>query len=152
MSPRPDLAAGAVVTGAPRNLPLARHGRLAPTRVVSDPLRLRQIVRNLLTNAIRNGGDRISVRTYMTDDGGHIEVSDDGAGFEAEDAERIFAPYGRAKRTDLATGSIGLGLTVSRQLARLMGGDLVAMRQNGLTTFRLSLPLSDQVTPARSEP
>ncbi|MDJ0960449.1 MAG: HAMP domain-containing sensor histidine kinase [Acidimicrobiia bacterium] len=125
---------------------------LGPIQVDADPLRLRQIVRNLLTNAIRHGGNHISVRTLSADGHGHVEVSDDGGGFDLDDAEAIFAPYGRAKRTNLATGSIGLGLTVSRELARLMGGDLMAIRDEGFTTFRLSLPLSPAPLPSSTAP
>ena len=119
---------------------------ILPIQVEADPLRLRQIIRNLITNALRHGGDRIAVRSFSKDGLGYIEVADDGAGFDATDAENIFAPYGRATQTDLSTGSIGLGLTVSRQLAQLMGGELNVVREDDWTTFRLSLPLTDQST------
>ena len=111
-------------------------------KVRADPTRLRQITRNLLTNAIRYGGDRIVVVTGAADDWGMVEVRDDGRGIDADDLERIFEPYERASGVEAARpGSVGLGLYVSRQLARLMGGDLSCRREEGETVFQLTLPL-----------
>ena len=111
-------------------------------KVQADPTRLRQITRNLLTNAIRYGGQRVVVVTGTADDRGVVEVRDDGQGIDAEDLERIFQPYERASGVEAARpGSVGLGLYVSRQLARLMGGDLTCHREGGETIFRLTLPL-----------
>lgn len=113
-----------------------------PVAVAADPLRLRQIIRNLVTNAIRHGGDSITVRTWAEADGGVVLVADDGPGFDADETEKLFQPYGRSRKTDTKTGSIGLGLTVSRQLARQMGGELSARRAEDLTLFELRLPLA----------
>lgn len=111
-------------------------------KVQADPTRLRQITRNLLTNAIRYGGRRVVVVTGTADERGVVEVRDDGLGIDADDLERIFQPYERASGVDAARpGSVGLGLYVSRQLARLMGGDLTCHREGGETVFRLTLPL-----------
>ena len=54
--------------------------------------------------------------------------------------EKVFEPYETAHRSTGVTGSMGLGLTVSRELARLMGGDLQYLRIDGETIFRLVLP------------
>ena len=116
---------------------------VAEVGVVADPLRLRQIVRNLITNAVRHGGPDISVRTYRTEKSGVVDVSDNGPGFAADEVETMFKAYGRAAGTNARSGSIGLGLTVSQQLATLMNGRIEALRENGITTFRLSLPLQD---------
>jgi signal transduction histidine kinase len=71
-----------------------------------------------------------------------VEVRDDGRGIDADDLERIFEPYERASGVEAARpGSVGLGLYVSRQLARLMGGDLSCRREEGETVFQLTLPL-----------
>ncbi|HEU4895606.1 MAG TPA: PAS domain S-box protein, partial [Acidimicrobiia bacterium] len=111
-------------------------------KVRADPTRLRQITRNLLTNAIRYGGDRVHVVTAARDDRGVVQVRDDGRGIDADDIERIFEPYERASGVEAARpGSVGLGLYVSRQLARLMGGDLSCRREDGETVFELTLPL-----------
>lgn len=111
-----------------------------PALVVGDEVRIRQIVRNMVTNAVRHGGDLVTVRTLSTGSVGVVEVWDNGSGFGDNNIEALFAPYGRSDQTDLATGSIGLGLTVSRQLAVLMGGNLEAARESNQTVFRLTLP------------
>ena len=69
-----------------------------------------------------------------------IRVRDDGAGIPARDREKIFEPYHRAHRFEGQPASVGLGLTVSRQLARLMGGDLNYTYADGHSVFMLSLP------------
>lgn len=111
-------------------------------KVQADPTRLRQITRNLLTNAIRYGGDQVVVVTGSAGDRGVVEVRDNGRALGADDFERIFEPYERASGVESSRpGSVGLGLYVSRQLARLMDGDLVCKRENGETVFVLTLPL-----------
>lgn len=109
-------------------------------QAVADPGRVRQVVRNLLTNAYRYGGS--SVRVAVTNGGGtvHILVSDDGDGVPPTKRTTIFEPYQRAHDRDGAIGSIGLGLAVSKKLARLMGGDLVYRYEEGRSVFDLALP------------
>jgi len=111
--------------------------------VAADPLRLRQIIRNLVTNAHRHGGDQMTVHTYQKEGYGFVAVADNGQGFDPDEAEMLFKPYGRSRHTDTSTGSVGLGLTVARQLARLMGGDLTARRDEESTVFELELPLAE---------
>jgi signal transduction histidine kinase len=109
--------------------------------VEGDPLRVRQILRNLLTNAQRYGGERVRVEIGRIGSTGVVQVLDDGAGIASEDEAGIFEPYvtmhGQAGRP----GSVGLGLPVARGLATRMGGDLVYKRVEGWTAFELSLPL-----------
>jgi len=105
-----------------------------------DPLRFRQIVRNLLTNAVRYGGGTIRVEGGTSPSGSiWLRVVDDGPGIPAEDREAVFQPYTRARSDRALPGSMGLGLPVSRRLARLMGGDLV-YRFEGGSVFELTLP------------
>jgi PAS domain S-box-containing protein len=105
-----------------------------------DPLRFRQIVRNLLTNAERYGGGTVRVEGGASSNGSTwLRVIDDGAGIPAEDREAVFQPYTRARSDHAPPGSMGLGLPVSRRLARLMGGDLV-YRYDGGSVFELTLP------------
>ncbi|MEX0796796.1 MAG: PAS domain S-box protein [Acidimicrobiia bacterium] len=108
----------------------------------ADPARLRQIIRNLTTNAIRYGGDRVTVSVKRIDGEACVEVSDDGPRMNTLDMNRIFEPYTRSEAIIAAPGSIGLGLTVSRSLARLQGGDLVCVREGSYNVFRVSLPLA----------
>lgn len=121
---------------APDSLDLCEYELTAS----ADATRLRQIIRNLLTNSRRYGGDHVELAAGQSEEDLWIEVRDNGPGISAEDAARIFQPYETAHRTSGVTGSVGLGLAVARQLARLMGGDLVYERRGTYTIFRLTLP------------
>ena len=105
-----------------------------------DPGRIRQILRNLITNARRYGGDDIVIATRRFDDHIELDVVDDGSGVSEDEAGTIFEPFGRAHSAGTQPGSIGLGLSVSRDLARRMGGDLVYSRVAEQTVFTLTLP------------
>jgi len=111
-------------------------------RVVADAVRLRQILRNLITNADRYGGEHIEIDCAARDDGIAVRVVDDGEGIPMEARERIFDPYQRAYEHPGRPGSVGLGLTVSRTLARLMGGDLVYDYVDGKSVFELIIPFA----------
>lgn len=105
-----------------------------------DEMRCRQVVRNLVTNSIRHGGDKVWVEGEV--DGGllYLHVCDDGPGIEADMREAIFDPYVSRPNDGTRPESVGLGLTVSRQLARLMRGD-VLYSYAGHSRFTLVLPL-----------
>jgi signal transduction histidine kinase len=105
--------------------------------VMADPRRVRQILRNLLTNAQRHGGPQLRVVVGALRDAAWLEVRDNGDGIAEEDANRVFEPY----VTSGGQGSVGLGLAVARQLAELMGGTLHYERSAGESVFRLQLPL-----------
>lgn len=107
----------------------------------ADPIRVRQILRNLVSNAIRYGGDQIEVVAYKDVGVCVVEVCDTGSDIGPTDRERIFEPYERAHVTEGRTGSVGLGLSVSRTLAELMHGSLT-YRHDGRSVFRLELPAS----------
>lgn len=106
----------------------------------ADPQRFRQIMRNLLSNAERHGGNTVRVTVGSVDSQVAVRVSDDGGGVPPEDVERIFEPYQRADGSDIKKGSVGLGLSVARRLARLMGGDLEYVQEGEWATFRLTVP------------
>lgn len=112
--------------------------------VVADPQRARQIIRNLITNAQRYGGP--SIRVVVGDEGtrGFLEVRDNGESLSPTDRSEIFEPYTRAEQRTGVTASVGLGLTVSRRLARHMGGDLVYTHDGNETIFLLTLATSDR--------
>ncbi len=111
----------------------------SPSSVTADPIRVRQILRNLITNALRYGGPSITIVTSQGPGTWAVEVIDDGGGIPLEDHDRIFLPYERAHQSAGLPGSVGLGLTVSRTLAELMGGSLT-YRFDDLSVFRLELP------------
>lgn len=108
-------------------------------RAIGDPTRIRQIMRNLITNAINHGGQAIAIR--MTEEAGqsHVCVWDNGTTLTEESAERLFDRFYTGQRPRTQPGSVGLGLFLSRHLAQLMGGDLTVDIEEG-TEFRLTLP------------
>ena len=119
---------------------------------IGDPGRVRQIVRNLVTNAVRYGGDSLEIRFGVGDGMVRVEVADDGPGLEREDWDRIFEPYYRAHQgAETQPAAIGIGLSVARHLARLMDGDLTYRREAGWSVFRLSLPGAPVVTRDEAE-
>lgn len=108
----------------------------------ADVLRTRQIVRNLITNATRYGGDTIQIETSASSSMANVIVRDNGSGVNGVDPERIFDAYYRAPGGETAPDSVGLGLSVARQLAQLMDGDLRYRRREGWTCFDLVHPLA----------
>ena len=106
---------------------------------LGDASRVRQILRNLLENAGRYGGTRIEIAATAGDV--WVEVRDDGTGVPASILSTLFEPYQHAGRPTGLTESLGLGLSVSSQLAQLMDGELVHERTGDWTAFRLTLPL-----------
>jgi signal transduction histidine kinase len=120
--------------------------RIEALQVLGDSVRIHQIARNLITNADRYGGDAITVEVYADADEAILEVKDNGSGIPADKAELVFAAFGKAHSDPGRTESVGLGLTVSRNLARMMGGDVTYSRCDGWTCFSLRLPLVAVVT------
>lgn len=108
---------------------------------IGDPGRVRQIVRNLVANAQRYGGDTIRVELSQGTDHAILRTCDNGSGVPEGERERIFEPYASAQGVRAHAGSIGLGLAVSRELARLMGGDLTYRYEDGESIFELTLPV-----------
>ncbi len=117
-----------------------------PVTALGDPGRVRQILRNLLTNAVRYGGDHIQIQMKSNGSRAFVQVCDDGPGVPEQDRTTIFEPYHRSHTTPGRPGSVGLGLTVSRALARLMGGDLTYQYQDGNSIFEVVLNAPDQPT------
>jgi PAS domain S-box-containing protein len=109
------------------------------SRLMADPRRTRQILRNLITNAMRYGGEEIQVSIDKAGDRLEVKVQDSGEPIPDPDVERIFRAYERGKGPS-HTASVGLGLNVSRRLARLMDGDLTYRHEGGWSEFVLSLP------------
>ncbi len=120
-----------------------------PRRLVGDPVRTRQILLNLVSNAIKftsEGSVAVSVACESASEGSaviRIEVTDTGIGIAPEAARRIFEKFTQADdSTTRRFGGTGLGLTITRQLTELMGGsiDLESTPGEG-STFRVRLPL-----------
>ena len=111
----------------------------SPGPAHADPFRVRQILRNLLTNAERYGEAPIDLVVANGSTTVRLQVRDRGPGLPADAWESIFEPYQRAHEEN-QHGGVGLGLSVSRQLARAMHGDLAYRVEDGLSVFELSLP------------
>lgn len=107
----------------------------------TDPLRLRQTIRNLISNAIRYGGPMVVITTGRSGDVIQVVVGDNGDGVPPEDEATIFLPYRRSTQGRRDASSIGLGLWVCRQLAHAMSGHLVYRRREGWTEFLLTVPV-----------
>lgn len=109
-----------------------------------DPRLMRRAVSNLLDNARKYSGDTapIALRLVRAADTLIIEVIDRGEGIEAADLAQVWTPFFRAdKSRTRATGGVGLGLALVRQILRLHGGDATVESEPGQrTVFRLSLP------------
>ena len=126
-----------------------------PETVYADEKRLRQILINLLSNAIKftqTGGVRfvIAYRSPVAE----FEISDTGPGIRPEDLDRIFAPFERGALGDSQpnTGT-GLGLTISRLLAGVMGGNITVKSAVGKgSSFRMKMILSEVINPRRIAP
>lgn len=107
---------------------------------LGDASRVRQILRNLLENARRYGGTSIEIEIGATAGRLWVEVCDDGTGVPESILDTLFEPYQHAGGPTGVTESLGLGLSVSSQLAQLMNGELVHERKGDWTAFRLTLP------------
>ena len=129
---------------------ISARGEL-PDEVESDPTRLHQIMLNLLQNAIKfteTGyvGITVAVEPMFETNQARlaVEVADTGIGIDPHALEQIFEPFRQADAsTRRRFGGAGLGLTVSRRLARLLGGELLAQSAPGQgSVFRLEVPVS----------
>lgn len=116
----------------------------------ADHERVRQIIRNLVTNAARYGGENVSILMSNFGPTARVSVIDDGAGIAPDVVETIWEPYARAHPVSpTTTDSIGLGLAVSLRLATLMDGDLVYRYQDGRSVFELTLPAAGTAASVR---
>lgn len=109
-------------------------------RVRTDPRRVRQILMNLLSNAIRYGGGRpVDVRCRAEGDTLVVEVEDRGPGIPRDRTEEIFEEFVQVGEED--DGGTGLGLAIARTLARHLGGDVTVESEPGKgSRFLLTLP------------
>jgi signal transduction histidine kinase/ActR/RegA family two-component response regulator len=116
-----------------------------PRRVEGDPTRIRQILNNLISNAVKftqTGSVSLVIAAWPAEDDScavRLQVVDTGTGMDADQVARLFTAF---EQTDAGRryGGTGLGLVISRQLARLMGGQLTAVSTKGAgSTFTLAL-------------
>jgi signal transduction histidine kinase len=115
-------------------------------RLKSDRQKLKQILVNLLSNALKYTKDgTVEIHATHHPEGGRIAlaVRDTGVGIAPEDHTRIFEPFQQAKRViTRPQGGTGLGLAISRRLARMLGGDIGVESQLGAgSTFTVQFPV-----------
>ncbi|MBI1382889.1 MAG: response regulator [Planctomycetaceae bacterium] len=122
-----------------------------PARLCTDPVRLRQVLMNLVGNAVKFT-ERGSVEVRVAAEAGapgadgwvHFDIADTGPGLEPAQSARLFEPFHQADTsTTRRHGGTGLGLAISRQLARLLGGEVELLRSSpgSGSVFRLRIPL-----------
>jgi signal transduction histidine kinase/ActR/RegA family two-component response regulator len=112
-------------------------------RVYSDELRVKQVVLNLVTNAVKFTGDHgsVGIRAGRTTSGIDITVTDTGVGVPEADRERIFESFQQGGRGSSREEGTGLGLTLSRRIVELLGGRMWLQSEVGVgSTFGFSLP------------
>lgn len=117
-------------------------------RLVSDRDRVKLILSNLVSNASKYSGEymEIKVEASAVEDGVQVSVTDSGAGIDANEMPLLFDEfsrlYNRAKQPGHPNGDSGLGLAISRKLARALGGDIAVSSVKGEgSVFTLTLPL-----------
>ena len=122
----------------------------APDQVFTDPLRLQQIITNLLSNAIRyteTGSIKLTCQTVSQEEWA-IAIADTGIGIEPEDQIRIFEPYFQAGSSQQSyhPHSTGLGLAIVSRLVKLLQGKMELVSEIGIgSTFTVIFPLEVQI-------
>lgn len=144
------------IDGAVTSVTEGRQGEVAVAvprglMAFADGARVRQVLRNLIGNAMRYGRPPIEVRVEDGDGLIHVVVADHGPEISPDVVARMFdAFFSGGETSSRQPGSIGLGLTASRRLARLMGGDLRYERAGNQTQFTLELRAASLVEMAES--
>jgi signal transduction histidine kinase/CheY-like chemotaxis protein len=129
-----------------------RYARSAslPKYVRADKKRLRQILINLLSNAVKfTERGHVSLKVSVRNDIAQFEVSDTGVGIRPEDIETIFAPFDRGHMPGVSSiPGTGLGLTITKSLTRIIGGELKVESEPGVgSRFTLRLYLTEAPPP-----
>ncbi|HEX8692232.1 MAG TPA: ATP-binding protein [Longimicrobium sp.] len=134
--------------------PLAREKGLGfevrlqeePARVETDPVKVRQVLRNLVTNAVKfTDHGRVVIEGAREGARHLVRVADSGVGIAPENRERVFEPFWQVEQSNRReVGGTGLGLAVARGLAEMLGGELRLESTPGRgSTFTLALPASE---------
>jgi two-component system phosphate regulon sensor histidine kinase PhoR len=119
-----------------------------PARLRTDPVRLAQVLSNLVDNGIRYNrpGGHVTVRTAPFEGGVRIEVEDDGVGIPAAEIGLVFQRFYRVRRRAESEGGSGLGLAIVKHLVRVLGGTVsLTSREGEGTLVTLVFPASGPV-------
>jgi signal transduction histidine kinase len=128
---------------ANRNISYEYLGCDKEIKVAVDSERLEQILINLLGNAVKftPEGGRVSMACRDGSDFAYVDVSDTGVGIPSAKLTEIFDPFVQAENHGARREGVGLGLAISRKLARAMGGDITVESVEGKgSTFSVSIP------------
>jgi signal transduction histidine kinase len=147
-----DAALSAAVKSAAhaaeqKGLNLSR-GHIEPLRIMGDPQQIKQLLDNIIDNAIKftPAGGHITLTMQRVDQSARIEVTDTGVGIAAEHQQRIFDRFYQVDtaRAQDGSGGFGLGLSVARWIAEAHHGSIEVRSQPGSgTTFTVHLPLAN---------
>lgn len=151
-----SLAGRAAAKGLRASISISRN---LPAYAIGDPIRLRAALENLIDNAVKftERGEVALAATSKRGSAGRImltfTISDSGIGLSLDEIKRLFRPFSQANVSIAARfGGAGLGLSSVKQIARAMGGDIVAVsRPGGGTTFTLTVTVTQAELPDASE-
>ncbi|MDP9349794.1 MAG: ATP-binding protein, partial [Gemmatimonadota bacterium] len=135
----------------PKELALGVRVPETPVVADTDPGKVRQIVLNLLSNAVKfTERGEVELTAEAVDGEVVVQVRDTGIGIPPEYLDRVWDPFWQVEQSSTrAAEGTGLGLSVARRLARLLGGDLTVESTLGVgSTFTLRLPLGVETTGA----
>jgi len=126
-----------------------------PVRLTCDPLRIEQVLTNLVSNAIKYSprGGSVRITVARRPDAVLVSVADEGLGISPDAIEHVFEPFHRAHAPKESIPGIGLGLFVARRIVEAHGGRIVVESTLGVgSTFTVHLPLVASASQDRSDP
>jgi len=126
-----------------RDITIANTGYVA-SRVTLDPNRIMQVLRNVVSNAVKFSPEAGEIRVHASEDLGvvYLVIEDDGVGVPTEDVDIIFDKFVQSKKTKTGAGGTGLGLAISREILATHGGRIWAERDRDRgAAFHLELPV-----------
>lgn len=122
---------------------------MSEAKILTDALRFRQVIRNLVSNALRYGGPNNLVFGRTEGNEYIVEIRDDGPGIPAGLEERLFTRFIHKGDEPLLTGSVGLGLAIAQLLTESTGGIISYRRDGNETVFAVRFPLAIPARPIR---
>ena len=138
-----DMIALAAEEGARLGVQLDWQGNSQAATLSGDARLLRRLLRNLLENAKRHGGQEVALALSADASALTVDVSDRGPGVPQAEREQIFEPFYRSSQASESSGGVGLGLSLVRSIARQHGGSVQCLpREGGGARFVVRLPLA----------